>query len=93
MPIPAVIGVVSFSLAILPNYYCQTPMVIIGKIYANSMLVLINSRMLLVSEEAPLTTISAIGFDAAPATSTIVHTWRRSRRPGRTFGKFRAEAV
>jgi len=73
MLIPAVIGIVSFSLAVLPptgNYY-QTPMVIIGKFYANSMLVLINSRMLLGSEEAPkapLTIISAIGFDAASAT-------------------------
>ena len=70
MLIPAVIGIVSFSLAILNNYY-QTPMVIIGKVYANSMLVLVNSRMLLgsESEEVPLTDISVMRFDAAPATT------------------------
>jgi len=65
----AVIGIVTFSLAILPSYYYQTPMVIIGKVYANSMLALINSRMLLGSEETPLKIISAIRFDAAPATA------------------------
>ena len=35
---------------------------IIGKVYANSMLVLINSRMLLGSEETPSTIISAFKF-------------------------------
>jgi hypothetical protein len=69
MLIPAVIGIVNFSMAMLPNMYCQTPMVIIGKFYANSMLVLINSRMLLGSEEAPLTIITAIRFNAAPVTA------------------------
>ena len=64
---PAVIGIVSFALAMLSNNYYQTPMGIIGKVYANSMLVLINSRMLLGSEEEPLTIISVIRFDAAPA--------------------------
>ena len=64
---PAVIGIVSFGLAMLSNNYYQTPMGIIGKVYANSMLVLINSRMLLGSEEEPLTIISVIKFDAAPA--------------------------
>ena len=64
---PAVIGIVSFGLAMLSNNYYQTPMGIIGKVYANSMLVLINSRMLLGSEEEPLTIISVINFDAAPA--------------------------
>jgi hypothetical protein len=67
--ISAVIGIVSFSLAILPTnvYYYQTPMGIIGKFYANSMLVLINSRMLLSSEEVPLTIISEMKFGEAPA--------------------------
>ena len=40
---------------------------IIGKVYANSMLVLINSRMLLISEEMRLTIISAAKFGTAPA--------------------------
>jgi hypothetical protein len=52
MLIPAVLGIVSFALAMKPyTFYYQTPMVIIGKVYANSMLVLINSRMLLGPEE------------------------------------------
>jgi len=67
--IPAIIGIVSFALAILPTdvYYYQTPMGIIGKFYANSMLVLINSRMLLGSEEVPSTIVSEMKFGAAPA--------------------------
>ena len=69
MLIPAVFGIVAFSMAVLPNMYCQTPMAIIGKFYANSMLVLINSRMLLGSEEAPLTIITAIRFNAVPVTA------------------------
>ena len=66
--IPAVIGIVSFSLAILPGnpYYYQFPTGIIGKVYANSMLVLINSRMLLGSEETPSTMISAVKFAMVP---------------------------
>ena len=40
---------------------------IIGKVYANSMLVLINSRMLL--EEMPSKNISVIRFDAAGTNS------------------------
>ena len=67
MLLPAVIGIVSFALAMLSNNYYQAPMGIIGKVYANSMLGLINSRMLLGSEEEPLAIISAIRFDAAPA--------------------------
>jgi hypothetical protein len=48
----AVLGIVSFALAMRPyTLYYQTPMVIIGKVYANSMLVLINSWMLLGPEE------------------------------------------
>jgi hypothetical protein len=75
MPIPAVIGIVSFVLA-MKRYtlYYQTPMGIIGKVYANSMLVLINTRMVLGSEETPsmiiesaleLTTIPANNEDSA----------------------------
>ena len=43
-------------------------MCIIGKVYANSMLVLINSRMVLNSEETqtPSTAISVLRFGAAP---------------------------
>ena len=68
MLIPAVIGIVSFSLAMLQtNAYYQTPMVIIGKVYANSMLVLINSRMLLSSEVVPSMIISSMRFDVALA--------------------------
>jgi hypothetical protein len=40
---------------------------IIGKVYANSMLVLINSRILFTSEETRLTIISAAKFGTAPA--------------------------
>ena len=56
MFIPAVIGIVCFSIAILPNnpYAFQVPMAVIGKVYANSMLVLLNSRMLLCPEETPV---------------------------------------
>jgi len=76
MLIPAVVGIVSFSLAILPTnqYYYQTPMGIIGKFYANSMLFLINSRMLLQvgSGGAPLMIISTMRFDL-DATPTIAN--------------------
>jgi hypothetical protein len=40
---------------------------IMGKVYANSMLVLINTRMLLGSEETPVTIISVARFAAEPA--------------------------
>ena len=40
---------------------------VIGKIYANSMLVLINSRMLLCSEETPLAILSEVRFAVTPA--------------------------
>ena len=68
MSVSAVIGIVCFSLAILPGnpYYYQVPMGTIGKVYANSMLVLINSRMLLGPMEAPSTIISAARFGTAP---------------------------
>ena len=42
-------------------------MCVIGKIYANSMLVLINSRMLLYSEETSLAIISTARFTIPPA--------------------------
>ena len=68
MSIPAVIGTVCISLANLPGdpYYYQFPMGIIGKVYANSMLALINSRILLGSEETPSTITSAFNFATVP---------------------------
>jgi hypothetical protein len=54
----------------LPNMYFQVPMCVIGKIYANSMLVLINSRMVLYSEGMSLTIISAARFAMSPANDT-----------------------
>ena len=64
MSIPAVIGTVCISLANLPGdpYYYQFPMGIIGKVYANSMIALINSQIVLGPEETPLTIISAFKF-------------------------------
>ena len=67
MFIPAIVGIVCFSLAIAeqgtrdPNYF-KFPMGIIGKVYANSMLALINSRMLVGSEETASTNFSALKF-------------------------------
>ena len=60
----AVIGIVAFLLAALPNSpgYYQVPMGITGKVYANSMLVLINNRMLLGSEEIPSSVSSVMKF-------------------------------
>ena len=45
---------------------------IIGKVYANSMLVLINSRMVLSSEETQVlsTVLSSLRFGTAPANPT-----------------------
>ena len=73
--ISAVIAIISFSLALSPNLstYYEVPMGIIGKVYANSMLVLINSRMVLGSEEAPTPSrkvISTLRFGTAPAHPT-----------------------
>lgn len=69
MVITAVIGIVSFALAILPGspYYYQAPMSVIGKVYANSMLVVINSRMQLGPKETPgpLRMISVLKFGTA----------------------------
>ena len=65
----ALIGIVNFSMAMLPNMYCQTPMTIVGKFYASSLLVLINSWMVLGSEETqtPSKVISVLIFSTAPA--------------------------
>jgi len=73
MFIPAIIGIISFSLAISPGHYnltyYQVPACIVGKVYANSMLVLINSRMVLGSGETqtPSRVISVLRFGTAPA--------------------------
>jgi len=55
----AVIAITSFVMAILPTCppYYRVPMGIIGKVYANSMLVLNNSRMLLGSSKDESSTI------------------------------------
>jgi hypothetical protein len=70
MFILAVIGIVAFVLAFYPNnsIYYAAPMNIIGRVYANSMLVLINSRMVLGSEETqtPSKVISVLRFGTAP---------------------------
>jgi hypothetical protein len=73
--ISAVIGIVSFLLvALFPHSstYYKVPMGIIGKVYATSMLVLINSRMLLGSEETQtLSTVASIlRFGTIPANPT-----------------------
>jgi hypothetical protein len=68
LSVPAVLGIICFSLASWPrNGYHRVPMYVIGKIYANSMLVLINSRMVLGSEETPSTIMSVLKFATAPA--------------------------
>ena len=75
MFISAIIGIVSFSLIFTRDNtsYYQAPMGIIGKVYANSMLVLVNSRMVLGSEETqtPSTVISVLRFCTTPTDSTI----------------------
>jgi hypothetical protein len=67
----ALIGIIYFSLSVLPRYstYYQAPVAIIGRVYAISMLVLINSRMQLGSEETqtPSAVISVLRFGTAPA--------------------------
>lgn len=70
MFILAITGIVCFSLAFVsstPNSYYQVPMFIIGQVYANSMLVLINSRTILGSEETPQTILSVLKFGTIPA--------------------------
>lgn len=65
-----IIGIVCFSLAFSTsaNSYYEVPMFIIGKVYANSMLVLINGRMLILgAEETPVVIISGLRFGTAPA--------------------------
>ena len=75
MFISAVIGMVSFVLVSLfsdSSTYYQVPMGIIGRVYANSMLVLINNRMVLGSEETqtPSMAISVLRFGTAPENTT-----------------------
>ena len=71
MFIAAVIGIVCFSITISNNPYAfEVPMAVIGKVYANSMLVLLNSRMLLGSEETP--SMSEVNFDTVPTTDIHV---------------------
>jgi len=72
MFILAMIGIVCFTLAFLPgdqNSYYQVPMFIIGHVYANSMLVLINGRIILGSEETPRMAMSVLKFGTAPCAS------------------------
>ena len=66
--LPAIVGIVCFLLAVLPTQlFCyEFPMGAIGKIYASSMLVLLNSRMILGSKETPSAAISVMEFDMAP---------------------------
>jgi hypothetical protein len=56
-------------------YYYQFPMGIIGKVYATSMLVLLNSRMILDSEEIPnpstIMITSIVRFGRAPSNGEI----------------------
>jgi hypothetical protein len=97
---PAIIGIVCFLLAALPDslYYYQLPMGIIGQVYANSMLVLINSRMFLGSEDTPSTTITALRFCTAPADNKDPAMETRGgdlaldTEAGETADKFRAQA-
>lgn len=67
--ISAIIGIISFSLAVIPgSKYYQVPMCIIGKVYASSMLVLINTRIVFGSEETQALSrvISVLRFRTAP---------------------------
>jgi len=82
MLIPAVTAIACFSLAMSPGqYYYQVPMCLLGKVYANSMLILLNSRMIIGSEEMPSTIISGLRFDVVPANTkagTIeAHHWHQ----------------
>ena len=67
MFIPVVIGIMWFFLAVFPTSlgYYQVPVSITGKVYANSMLVLICSQVPLGSEEMPPTVVSAMIFCTA----------------------------
>ena len=68
LSIPALIAILCFVLAAtLPrNNYHRVSSGIIGKVYANSMLVLINSRMTLGFEETPSTYTSLVIFAMEP---------------------------
>jgi len=64
----AAIAIICLSLVFFPpgtTYYYQVPMGIIGNVYANSMLLLINSRMQFFSEKPPMI-ISTARFGMAP---------------------------
>ena len=56
-------------------------MYVTGKIYANSMLVLINSRMVLGSEEMPSTIMSVLRFAVAPTKGEYFATEAHNRDP------------
>ena len=60
-------GIVGRFLAIFPRSpgYSQVLLSIIGKVYANSMLVLVNSRMVLVTEETRSANVSVMKFHTA----------------------------
>ena len=65
MCIPAAIAIVCLLLVFFAPgnaYYYQVPMGIIGNVYANSMLLLINSRLQLGSGNKPLMIISTARF-------------------------------
>ena len=68
---PAVIGIVGCFLAVFPRSpgYSQVLLSIIGKVYANSMLVLVNSRMVLVTEETRSADVSVMRFHTASTNS------------------------
>ena len=72
--ISAIMGIISFSLSIrtTDSLSFEVPLGVIGKFYANSMLVLINSRMVLGSEETqpPSTVISVLRFGTASENAT-----------------------
>ena len=64
----AIIAFVCLSLVFFPqgnSYYYQVPMSIIGNVYANSMLLLINSRMRIISEKETSTVVSTMAFGTA----------------------------
>ena len=71
MFISAIIGIMGFCLAVLPNSlgYYQVPMSIMGGVYANLVLVLINSQIQLGSEETPSVIVSVIKFHMASSNS------------------------
>ena len=54
-------------------YFFEVPMAVIGKVYANSMLVLLNSRVVLLGpDENSLRAVSSLNFGAAPTNDSHV---------------------